>query len=395
MAAWLSLLLALVIIFAAVELARPAPNLSLQPALAGHVAVPGKAVSLPWPSTGTAAMAVGGVGDVGSSGGGVSVPLASVTKMMTALVVLHDHPLGANAQGPSITVSSADVSDYQAELANGESVVAVQAGEVLSERQALQGLLLPSGNNIADLLAAWDAGSTSAFVAKMNATAASLGLRHTHYVDPSGISPGSVGTATDQVALAEVVMRLPAFASIVDEPQATLPVAGVVYNVNALVGQDGIVGVKTGSTPEVGSNLVFAADRTVDGRPVVLYGAVFGQKGPTPMATTFSDTQSLLSAMTADLRPMTVVTKGAEVARIKGAWGADVPALAEETVGFVGWPGMTVQTRVTAKRLGQVLSQGERVGTLEVTVGGQSTPVPLVASHASSGPSLSWRLRRL
>lgn len=385
----------LVVIFVIVELVRPTPNLTLQSSLPGHVAVPGSAVSLPWPSSGTAAMAIGGEGQVGSSGGGTPVPLASVTKMMTALVVLHDHPLAATAQGPSITLTQADVNDYQARLADGESVVAVQAGEVLSERQALEGLLLPSGNNIADLLADWDAGSTSAFVAKMNATAASLGLRHTHYVDPSGIDPRSVGTASEQVALAEVVMRLPTFAAIVDQPQATLPVAGVVYNVNGLVGQDGIVGVKTGSTPEDGANLVFAADRTVGGRPVVLYGAVFGQKGATPMATTFSETKALLAAMTAALRPVNVVAKGAEAAKIRGAWGADVPAVATEAVGFVGWTGMSVDTRVTAKPLGQTVGEGAKVGSLQVTEGGQSFRVPLVASHATSGPSLSWRLRRL
>lgn len=385
----------LVVVYAVVELVRPTPNLSLKAALPGHVAVPGAAVSLPWPSSGTAAMAVGGVGQVGSSGGDTVVPLASVTKMMTALVVLHDHPLAATAAGPSITVTPADVNDYQARHADQESVVAVQAGEVLSERQALEGLLLPSGNNIADVLAEWDAGGTSAFVAKMNAAASSLGLNHTHYVDPSGIDPRSVGTASEQVKLAEVVMGLPAFASIVDEPQATLPVAGVVYNVNGLVGQDGIVGVKTGSTPEDGSNLVFAADRTVGGHPVVVYGAVFGQKGTSPMATTFAETKALLGAMTPALRPVNVVAKGGEAAKIRGEWGADIPAAATEAVSFVGWTGMSVSTRVTADRLGQSVKEGEKVGSLRVSEGGQSFRVPLVASHRASGPSLSWRLRRL
>lgn len=395
MALWLIPLVVLAVVFAAVELARPAPNLTLEDAVPAHYTVPGADLSLPWPSSGTAAMAVGGVGLVGSSGGDVVRPLASVTKIMTALVVLRDHPLPAGSQGPSITVTAADVTDYQNALANQESVVAVQAGEVLTERQALQGLLLPSGNNIADLLADWDAGSTTAFVAKMNATAASLGLRHTHYADPSGINPASVGTATEQVMLAEVAMRIPAFASIVSEPQATLPVAGVVYNVNALVGTDGIVGVKTGSTPETGSDLVFAADRTVDGHPVVLYGAIFGQMGSSPMATTFQETQSLLAALTAALRPVSVVAKGGEAGRIEGAWGADVPAVTKTAVAFVGWNGMAVQTHVSALRMGSQVTQGQKVGSLEVEMGGQSVRVPLVASQLSPAPSLWWRLRRL
>jgi D-alanyl-D-alanine carboxypeptidase (penicillin-binding protein 5/6) len=395
MALLLALLVVLAIIYGVVELARPAPSLTVQSALPEHFAVSGSAPSLPWPSSGTAAMAVGGVGMVGSSGGDAPLPLASVTKMMTALIVLRDHPLTASQQGPLLTVTPADVTDYQSKLADGESVVAVQAGETLSERQALEGLLLPSGNNIADLLAEWDAGSTSAFVAKMNTTAAGLGLSHTHYADPSGIDPASVGTATEQVTLAEEDMGSPAFASIVAEPQATLPVAGVVYNVNGLVGHDGVVGVKTGSTPETGSDLVFAADRTVAGHPIVLYGAVFGQKGASPMAATFSETESLLDAMTADLRPVTVVAKGAEGARIQAAWGADVPAVAKTAVSFVGWTGMQVRTQLTSRRLGNQVMDGQEVGSLRVTTGSQSAEVGLVASHLSPAPSMLWRLRHV
>lgn len=392
---WLALVVVLAAVFAGIELARPTPRLQVEAALPEHFLVPGAPLSLPWPSSGTAAMAVGGVGMVGSSGGSVARPLASVTKMMTALIVLRDHPLGSGAEGPSLTVTQANVADYQTRLADQESVVAVQAGEVLTERQALEGLLLPSGNNIADLLAEWDAGSVSAFVAKMNTTAASLGLSHTHYAGPSGLNPASVGTAAEQVSLAEVAMANPTFAAIVAEPQATLPVAGVVYNVNALVGHDGIVGVKTGSTPQSGSDLVFAADRTVAGRPVVLYGAIFGQKGASPMATTFSETKALLAALTGGLRAVTVIPAGGTAARVRGQWGADVPAVAKSAVSFFAWPGAAVRTRLSARRLGSEVSQGEAVGSLAVTLGDQKAHVPLVASRVAPGPSWSWKLRRL
>jgi len=70
--------------------------------------------------------------------------------------------------------------------------------EQLTELQALQALLLPSANNIAAVLARWDGGSAGRFVARMNATARSLGMTHTRYTDPSGYDDATVSTAADQ-----------------------------------------------------------------------------------------------------------------------------------------------------------------------------------------------------
>ena len=138
----------------------------------------------------------------------------------------------------------------------------IAAGEQLTERQALQALLLPSANNIAAVLARWDAGSTERFVARMNATARSLGMTHTRYTDPSGYDAATVSTAVDQVRIVDRAMRLPVFASIVATPSATLPVAGTVHNTNALLGHDGFVGVKTGSDDAAGGCFAFRAIRS-------------------------------------------------------------------------------------------------------------------------------------
>src|SRR5213596_3466322 len=92
--------------------------------------------------------------------------------------------LGQN--GPTITLTDADVADTSRRRQQMESVVSIAAGEHLTERQALQALLLPSANNIAAVLARWDVGSADQFIARMNATAQSLGMAHTRYTDPSG-----------------------------------------------------------------------------------------------------------------------------------------------------------------------------------------------------------------
>src|SRR5262249_1709637 len=169
--------------------------------------------------------------------------------------------------GPTITLTDADVADTARRRRQQESVVPIAAGEQLTERQALQALLLPSANNIAAVLARWDAGSAELFVARMNATARALGMSRTRYTDPSGYDDGTVSTAAEQLRIVDRAMRLPVFAAIVRTPSATLPVAGTVHNTNTLLGRDGFVGIKTGSHDAAGGCFAFRAIRSVDGKP--------------------------------------------------------------------------------------------------------------------------------
>ena len=186
--------------------------------------------------------------------------------------------------GPTITLSDADVGDTDRRRRQEESVVPIAAGEQLTERQALQALLLPSANNIAVVLARWDGGSADRFVARMNATARSLGMTRTRYTDPSGDDAATVSTAADQVRIVDRAMRLPAFASIVATPSATLPVAGTVHNTDALLGHDGFVGVKTGSDDAAGGCFAFRAIRWIDGKRTAITGVVLGQPGDNQIA---------------------------------------------------------------------------------------------------------------
>src|SRR5205823_4378939 len=151
--------------------------------------------------------------------------------------VLERHPIGIDQPGPMVTVTAADVADYQRDVALDESSLPVVAGERLSEYQLLQGLLIPSASNFADLLARWDAGSLAAFVARMNQRAAGLGMAHTSYADASGFDPASVSVPGDLVILARQAMRDPVFARIVAQPSVTLPIAGTRSSTDALLGE--------------------------------------------------------------------------------------------------------------------------------------------------------------
>ena len=221
-----------------------------------------------WPAEGQAAFIKTGESRVQAGPNQHPAAIASVAKVMTAYLVLRDHPLRLGEDGPTITLTDADVADTDRRRGQEESVVSIAAGEQLTEREALQALLLPSANNIAAVLARWDAGSEERFVARMNAAARSLGMTHTRYTDPSGYDDATVSTAADQVRLVDRAMRLPVFASIVATPSATLPVAGTVHNTNTLLGHDGFVGVKTGSTtrPAAASRSGRSAGSTGSGR---------------------------------------------------------------------------------------------------------------------------------
>jgi D-alanyl-D-alanine carboxypeptidase (penicillin-binding protein 5/6) len=258
-------------------------------------ALPEAAVpSTVWPAYGQAAFARAGESRIHAGPNQHPAPIASVAKVMTAYLVLRDHPLRLGEDGPTITLTDADVDDTERRRGQEESVVPVAGGERLTELQALQALLLPSANNIAAVLARWDAGSTDRFVARMNATARSLGMTHTRYTDPSGYDDATVSTAADQVRIVDRAMRLPVFASIVGTPSATLPVAGTVHNTNALLGRNGFVGVKTGSDDAAGGCFAFRAIRWISGRRTTITGVVLGQPGRNQIAAGLAAAEGLV-----------------------------------------------------------------------------------------------------
>src|SRR5256884_5230094 len=201
-----------------------------------------------WPADGASAADISGYGVVYGPGATRPVPVASVAKMMTAYVILHDHPLSAGGSGPDIAVQPSEAAAYPSQAREGDSLVPVVAGETLTERQALEALLLPSADNMAWILARWDAGSQAAFAARMNATARRLGMTGTSYTDPSGLDPSTTSTAADQVRLGMAALQGAPLAAIAAEATAGVPGGRGGRHTKPPPGQAGIVGPKTGST---------------------------------------------------------------------------------------------------------------------------------------------------
>jgi serine-type D-Ala-D-Ala carboxypeptidase (penicillin-binding protein 5/6) len=350
----------------------------LVPALPATTALPGKVPQLPWPSTGQATVQVDGVGSLGGTRDQRPVPIASIAKVMTAYLILRNHPMNASDDGARLTVTKAEAAAYATEAADNESLVKVAADEVLTQRQALQALLLPSADNMARILARWDAGTIPAFVSKMNATAAALGMTNTHYSDPSGYEPATRSTASDQVLLATQALRQPAFAQIVAMPTASIPIEGTIQNYNTLLGTDGVTGIKTGSTSWAGGCLLFSAHRPVGGRTTTIIGAVLGQQGTSMhgLPQALSAGARLIETTASGLATYTPLKAGQKVATLAGT---DLVATTDITL--VGWPGLPYRLTpiITNAAAGPKPKPGTLIGRLQLDAAQQHQTTDLIA----------------
>jgi len=385
---------ALIVAVGVVNYLRPIPAVAATASLHPQETIQGTVPKIPWPSGGMAAVGASRLGFIASSGNEAPASAASVTKVMTALVILTDKPLTKDEPGPSITITDADVQSYQTDLANKESVVEVQAGEQLTELQLLEGLLIPSANNFAETLARWDAGSIDAFVASMNKLAGELHLTHTTFADTSGASPKSVSTPTDLMALGMAAMKLEVFAQLVGMAEVNLPVAGRVFNVAGVLGQTGIIGIKTGSGLAEGANFLFAAQASIDGKDVTLYGCVMGL--PT-LARAFAAAKSLIASMQANLHVRRVIAKNQAVAAFATPWGGQSDLISTADVDLIEWPGMLLRQRLDARAIviDKPVAPGTREGSEHLVLGDYKLDVDLVTGSPLYPPGRLWRITRI
>ncbi len=182
------------------------------------------------------------------------LPIASTTKLMTAYVALQELPL-------SRVVRAAPY-----EAIYGESLLGLRAGQRVSVRDLLHGLLMRSGNDSAHDLALAAAGSQPRFVGQMNRRAAALGLADTHYANPIGLDQrGNYSSAADLATLSRRLMRIPGFAKIVGARTAVLrslrPPRRVENSNDLLWMVPWATGIKTGHTFDAGYVLVASGSR--------------------------------------------------------------------------------------------------------------------------------------
>jgi serine-type D-Ala-D-Ala carboxypeptidase (penicillin-binding protein 5/6) len=283
--------------------------------------------ALGWSQQGQAAFMLGSNRPAASPQQQTPVAIASLAKVMTAYLTLERYPLSGAQDGFTTTITAAQAQALAQDRAEGQSVVAVAAGEQLTERQLLEALLIPSGNNIAEMLAALVAGSETRFIAEMNAEARALGMDHTIYTDPSGFDPSTVSTAADQLRVFQQAMRFPLFRQIVSMASVTLPVAGTLTNFNPLI-SEGYAG-KTGSDSAAGGCLAFFTHVTVGGHALTAVGVVIGQgqgsDTPVLLAAVGEAAEQLVDSVAPATRGPSIAASGAARARGPAAPGHDRP----------------------------------------------------------------------
>jgi D-alanyl-D-alanine carboxypeptidase (penicillin-binding protein 5/6) len=257
----------------------PPPRLDLR-LPATLAAAPGSAPAIPLPATGSFDLESTAQGRLAAVAPTTVLPIGSIAKVMTALVVLQQQPLIGDASGPTYTITYQDVDFYYQMVDEDGSSLSVVSGEQFTERQLLLALILPSADNIAETLAVWVAGSQSAFVTDLNAEARALGLTQTSFADVSGLSPQTVSTAADLVKLGQAALANPTLAALVATQSAVMPDGSSIQNLDTdLTTAPGWLGIKTGSTPQAGGCLLFAAHHPGPlggSREVTVVGAVLG-----------------------------------------------------------------------------------------------------------------------
>jgi D-alanyl-D-alanine carboxypeptidase (penicillin-binding protein 5/6) len=386
--AGLAFLTATLLAYGGYAAAAPAPAAHAQES---DQTLAGAPARIEWPSQ--AAAAVGVVGRPGLLAGQRqtdSVPTASMAKAVTALVIVSKKPLaGPDDPGPMIRFTVGDKRIQQKVVDDGGSWASVTPGVAMSERQALETMLLPSANNYAISLARWAFGSESDFRAAANAWLAAHRLRGTHLDDATGLSPKTRSTPTDLVEIAKLLRENSALSAIVAMPRAEIPGAGVQENRNILLGVAGIDGIKTGNTPQAGFCLLFSTTLHLGGQSRVIVGVVAGEPDFT---TLFHDVTRLVESVRSGFHLLDLTGPGKRFGDYDTPWGQHAALVAPARMTMITWSDTPVTVRVTAR---PVTSAGRatQVGTVTFSVEGAVVATrPLSPASAIRPPSLAWRL---
>ncbi|PVE13251.1 peptidase S11 [Streptomyces scopuliridis RB72] len=396
---WTPLVVLVLIVLAVVQAVRPLPAPTLALSADPTFTFEGGKLDMPWPDEGQGAVEVEGVGTIGTYGQQKPAPIASVAKVMTAYVILRDHPITGEQVGPKI-----EVDKKAGEEANrpDESTAPIKEGQQFTQKQMLQLLMIPSGNNAARLLARWDAESEPTFVEKMNAAAKDLGMTNTTYTDPSGLESSTVSTATDQLKLGKAVMQNDVFREIVNLPQVEIPgIDNLIINNNSILLEPGVSGIKTGSSTPAGGNLLWTANTIIDGQNRRIVGMVMGaQKGVKlwdKLELAIQNSLKLIKTAQDGVTSTTVVKKGDVVGYVDDGLGGRTPVVSTKDLKAVGWAGLQVKLNLTEGKetVPHTAASGTVVGEVTVGTGTGKVSAPVALQEDLAEPGLGAKLTRI
>jgi D-alanyl-D-alanine carboxypeptidase (penicillin-binding protein 5/6) len=389
-------LIVLAILIGAIVFSYTRPLPLLYPKI--DTVTPSVAVSNPivWPTSQEAAIGANGFGILAVYGVQKQIPIASVAKLITALTVLQKYPLAlSQPQTPAITLTNADVAIYNQYVAEQGSVVNIVSGEQISEYQALEAMLIPSANNMADSLAIWAYGSLPNYVSAANQYIKSIGLTQTTIgTDASGFLPSTTSTAHDLILIGFQALNNPVITQIVDQTQVTLPVAGVVKNYDWLLGNNGIIGIKTGNTHQAGGVYVFAATDKIAGSPTSNIEIVGSIEGTATLQDALNDTPAFLNSIKANFYSAPIINSREVVGHYKIPWGKTINAVSLNNISSPLWRGTTISPIISLQAIYAPLNSGTSVGVVEVPGQISNTKSSIVLQQPVPAVPWWWRIIR-
>jgi D-alanyl-D-alanine carboxypeptidase (penicillin-binding protein 5/6) len=384
---WLIAALSLLVIYALIVLFLPQPKIN---ATLAEITLPkNTATAITWPNYGQSAVGVVGQGLIATSNEQKNAPIASIAKTILALCVLKEKPLKTGEQGPLYTITQNDIDLYKSNVAQNGSVMPIRLNDQLSEYQLLQGLLIPSGDNIADTLAIWTFGSIENYLAYANDFVAKLGLKNTHLADAGGLSPQTASSASDLFVIGEKLLQNPVLSEIVAQSQVELPVIGKTNNYNTLLGQNGIIGIKTGNTDEAGGCLLSAAKQNIGGKETTIVLAILGA---TSRAQVLNDTRNFFLNNANSFQLMTAIKAGQVVGKYQTPWGKSVNILAKNDVNIVITNKEEISIKDSFNQLNKSAAKNSEVGTIKIIAGPTEISTPAVLENKLSAVPFWWKL---
>lgn len=345
---------------------------------------------LSWPAYGQSAVATPDYGVLETHGSTAPQPTASTAKLITVLAVMEKSPFNLGEQGNVLTITQADVDRFESYVAMNGSNVPVQVGEKLTQYQAMQGILLASSNNLADTLAIRTFGSLDAYRDYATKMLERYGLKNTTIgSDASGIDPETTSTAHDLALIAIKALEQPVIASIASQSATALPVAGTIRNTNLLLGEEGVVGLKTGFTNEAGGVFVLAANQVIDGHTQQIVTVIMGAD---TSRTAQLDSYRLYLTARNNFTYQTFITKGQVVGLYAPAWSNEThEAIAQDSIGAFVWAGSSVKTSAQFDIL-QPTTKRDAIGTVVVKIGDKNEQTTAKLNKPIDPPSVWWRI---
>ena len=356
------------------------------------------AAAIVLPQVGEAAVSIAGGDDYlgqtadgifASSGGNSPLPMASISKLITAMVILNSKPLGASGTGPTITWTKAQHDLYDKYYLLNATIAAMPTGSAMSEHDALETMLVVSACNYAEAMADWAFGSNAGFVSATKKWLKAHGLSGTTMIEPTGVDARNTSTPSDLIAIGKLAMADPAVAAIVAKTSLDVPSLAGMPNTNDLLGTDGVDGIKTGTLVPGGSDLLFSAVVPVGtSTPLTITGVMLAGDS---RASVDSAVRSLIASITSGFHEEQLATEGDVVGSYSTPWGAKASMILGKSASTLTWSNTPITSTMTTTTL-KTGASGEKVGSVTYVAGKSTVTVPVVLKGKIQGPTSWWRL---